>query len=446
MARLRIFDRLLGPRFLRRWAPASLFGRSLLIIILPIAIMQLAVVWLFFSAHEDTVTGRLSDGLAGEIAAIVQLYEENPAGIDQLSARAQSTLGLSVVFKPEDLPTLERRNFFRSIDRTLERALEEHLDHPFWFDTTRYPSNVAIWVKVEGGALSFVAPKDRAIATQGQVFIIYLAGATLILTAVAILFIRNQVRAIERLAAAADAFGKGVDVSSFKPHGAREVRQAGAAFIAMRGNIQRFMEQRTALLASVSHDLRTPLTRLKLELALAEPNSHTKAMARDLTEMEYMIDEYLDFARGEGGEPAEKIDLSALVGDIAANARRAGATVKVDSDGPVSVRARRSPLRRALANLIANAVSHGKTVAIGLEQVRGAVEITVDDDGPGIPEERYEDAFKPFNRLDEARNQNAKGVGLGLAIARDVARAHGGDIKLEKSPLGGLRAVMRLPA
>jgi two-component system osmolarity sensor histidine kinase EnvZ len=274
----------------------------------------------------------------------------------------------------------------------------------------------------------------------------WLAGATLLLTAVAVLFIRNQVRAIERLADAADQFGRGGDVEAFRPHGAREVRRAAEAFIAMRARIQRHIEQRTALLASVSHDLRTPLTRLKLELALARPDPRIEEMKGDLAEMEHMIDEYLDFARGEGGESVETVPVRRLIEEVSQGAARAGAQVSVDADPKLTTVGRPNALRRALANLVMNAAGHGDRVEVSARpRPAGGVEILIDDDGPGIPPERYEEAFKPFQRLDDARNQNEKGVGLGLAIARDVARGHGGDVTLEKSPLGGLRAVVRLP-
>jgi two-component system, OmpR family, osmolarity sensor histidine kinase EnvZ len=446
MAGRRLVTRLIGPRLARRLIPRSLFGRSLLIIILPIALMQLAVVWAFFTAHQDTVTSRLSEGLAGEIASIVTLYSEQPDRLPKIASLAQATVGLSVVYKPGPLPTSDRTSLFKSVDRALRRALDEHLDQAFWFDTTRYPNYVDIRVKVGDGALAFIAPRDRAFATQGHIFILYLFGATLILTAVAVLFIRNQVRAIERLAEAATLFGKGGDISSFKPHGAREVREAAAAFLDMKRNIQRHLEQRTTLLASVSHDLRTPLTRLNLELALADQTARTKAMKRDLAEMEHMIDEYLDFARGEGGEAVERLALIGIVDSVAEGARRGGAKVTVEGDVTLVAPVRPNALRRALANLTGNAAAHAAEVHITVRGDDGVVDIIVDDDGPGIEADRREEAFKPFSRLDESRNQNEKGVGLGLAIARDVARAHGGDLTLGTSPLGGLRATLSLPA
>jgi two-component system osmolarity sensor histidine kinase EnvZ len=301
-------------------------------------------------------------------------------------------------------------------------------------------------VKVKQGVLRILAPRDRAFATQGHIFVLWMAVATLVLTTVAVLFIRNQVRAIERLATAAEAFGRGADDPDFKPHGAREVRQAAQAFLDMKERLQRHIEQRTALLASVSHDLRTPLTRLKLELALAEPSSRLEEMKLDLAEMEHMIDEYLAFARGQGGESVETIGVRTLIEEVSEGAKRAGAQVSVDIDPALTTAVRPNGFKRAISNLVMNAAAHGERVEVTAHaRPLGGVEIRVDDNGPGIPPERYEEAFRPFSRLDEARNQNEKGVGLGLAIARDMARGHGGDVTLERSPLGGLRAVVRLP-
>jgi len=444
----RLAPRLL-QRLIKRSLPTSLFGRSLLIIILPVALMQIAVTWIFFDAHWQTVTSRLSDGLAGEVAWAVQGYQDDPSpeALQRIADRAEKSLNLSIALQPgRDLPQGRRTNAFAVVDRSLERALAQRLDEPFWFDTTRYPAYVDIRVKVDQGVIRILAPRDRAFATQGHIFVLWLAMATVLLTAIAILFIRNQTRTIERLAAAADAFGRGIDAPAFKPSGAREVRQAAHAFLAMKSRIQRHIDQRTALLASVSHDLRTPLTRLKLELALAEPGPRTAEMKRDLAEMEHMIDEYLAFARGEGGEAVETVTIKALIDEVSEGAIRAGARVTVAADPELTAKVRPNALKRALSNLVMNAASHGENVAVAASpRAAGGLEITVDDDGPGIPEDRYEDAFKAFNRLDESRNQNAKGVGLGLAIARDVARSHGGDITLDRSPLGGLRAIVRLP-
>ena len=442
-------SQLFWPRLLKRWMPTSLLGRSLLIIVLPVVIMQAAVTWAFFDANWQTVTSHLADGLAGDVSWLVDSYEDDPTPqrLANLQNRAEKTLDLSVALQPDaTLPKSKRASLFGPVDWSIKRALENQIDQPFWFDTARYPAYVDIRVQVKQGVLRIIAPRDRAFATQGHIFILWMILATVLLTGVAILFIRNQVRAIERLADAADAFGRGGDVPQFKPHGAREVRKAAHAFIAMKERIQRYVDQRTLLLASVSHDLRTPLTRLKLEVALAEPSPRLKAIKRDLAEMEHMIDEYLAFARGEDGEALEIVGLRGLIQEVSEGATRAGAQVQVDADGTLAANVRPNAFKRALSNLVMNAAVHGEHVEVAARaRPSGGVEILVDDDGPGIPPERYEDAFKPFSRLDESRNQNEKGVGLGLAIARDLARALGGDVTLDRSPMGGLRAVVRLP-
>ena len=279
---LRRFRRVLAPRFLKRFVPTSLFGRSLLIILLPVLVMQGAVTWAFFEAHWRTVTAQLSEGLAGDVGWDVGLYEANPTPqtAAAIAERAERQQSLSIVLLPGAvLPTVNHRSLFPAFDAALRTAVDDHLPEPFFIDSTRYPAYLDIRVKVKGGVLRIIAPRDRAFAARGNIFILWLTGATLLLTAVAILFIRNQVRAIERLAEAAEAFGKGDD-QRFKPHGAREVRQAGQAFLDMKERLLRHIDQRTILLASVSHDLRTPLTRLKLEAALAPPSPASTPSSR----------------------------------------------------------------------------------------------------------------------------------------------------------------------
>lgn len=438
--------RVLG-RFLKRQLPTSLWGRSLLIIVIPVLIMQGAVTWAFFDMHWQTVTARLSEGLAGDVAWVVESYEDDrsPANLAIIAGRAERSVRLSVDFRPEPLPEEEQRGPIGVIDRTVEAALAERLDRPFWFSTTRYPAHVDIRVQQPQGVLRIIAPRERAVATQAHIFVLWLMIATVMLMSVAILFIRNQVRAIERLADAAESFGRGEATPRFKPHGAREVRSAARAFMDMRDRISRHIDQRTALLASVSHDLRTPLTRLRLELALAPPFKRQSAMKGDLDEMEHMIDEYLAFARGEAGEERQSVVVRSLLAAAAEDAKRAGAVVEVDAPKDLTASIRPLAFKRALTNLAGNAAAHGDTVRLSARPVGDGVEIVIEDDGPGIPETMHEEAFRPFSRLDESRNQNRKGVGLGMAIARDVARGHGGDILLDRSDLGGLKAMIRLP-
>ncbi|MFC5388685.1 ATP-binding protein [Brevundimonas bullata] len=436
-------------RMIKRRLPSSLWGRSLLIIVLPVLIMQGAVTWAFFDAHWQAVTARLSEGLAGDVAWAAESYRDQPTpqNLTVIADRAERSMQLSIAFQEGAvLPKEQRRGALGVVDRTLEKALASRLDQPFWYDTTRYPAYVDIRVQEPGGVLRVIAPRERAVATQAHIFVLWLTVATVLLLGVAVLFIRNQVRAIERLADAAEAFGRGETVPRFKPHGAREVRAAASAFLDMRARIQRHIEQRTALLASVSHDLRTPLTRLRLELALAPPFKRAEAMKGDLDEMEHMIDEYLAFARGEAGEAIQAVSVPEMLRRAAEDARRAGAEVTVETPDELDAQLRPLAFRRALNNLAGNAAVHGEHVRLSARPLpSGGLEIAVEDDGPGIPEDMHEEAFRPFSRLDASRNQNSKGVGLGLAIARDVARGHGGDITLSRSDLGGLKASIRLP-
>ena len=436
-------------RWLKRRLPTSLWGRSLLIIIIPVLIMQGAVTFVFFDAHWQTVTSRLSEGLAGDVAWAAESYQDDPTpeNLALIVDRAQRNMQLSIAFQEDTkLPTEMRRGTIGVVDRTLEAALKSRLSQPFWFDTTRYPAYVDIRIQEADGVMRIIAPRERAVATQAHIFVLWLMIATALLLAVAVIFIRNQVRSIERLAEAAEAFGRGETVPRFKPHGAREVRAAATAFLEMRSRIQRHIDQRTAMLASVSHDLRTPLTRLRLELALAPPFKRAEAMRADMDEMEHMIDEYLAFARGEGGETPQTINVQEVLDRIASDARGAGAEVEVVVEPDLAITLRPMAFRRALGNLANNAASHGEHVRLSARHLpSGGVEFVVEDDGPGIPDDMHEEAFRPFSRLDPSRSQNRKGVGLGMAIARDVARGHGGDIILGRSDMGGLKASIRLP-
>ncbi len=443
------------PMFLKRNFPRTLMARVLLIIVLPIIIMQVLITWMFFDMHWETVTSKLSESLAGDIAWAVSAYEQDPSrgNLDKISGQADKSMQLSISLqRGQDLPENRRKSVFVPLDRTIDRALDHQLDNAYWFDTTRYPGYLDVRVKVKEGVLRFVVVKERAFATTGYIFIFWIVGATLVLTTVATLFIRNQVRAIERLAEAAEKFGRGEDDPNFKPYGATEVRSAARAFLEMKARIQRQIEQRTTLLASVSHDLRTPLTRLKLELAMTEQDTATERMKQDVSEMAYMIDEYLAFARGEIAENTDIATVRGVIESVQESTKRAGHSLQVIfPEEDAAVRIKVLSIQRALTNLVMNGFHYGKTVRLtgelfvdalkGVRQVR----LFIDDDGPGIAAEKREEAFKPFSRLDDARNQNIKGVGLGLAIARDIVRGHGGDLTLDVSPMGGLRAMISLP-
>jgi two-component system osmolarity sensor histidine kinase EnvZ len=329
----------------------------------------------------------------------------------------------------------------------MNRTFGMQFDTHYLFHATDLGQFVNLQVQLKEGVLDLVIQKKRLVAASADVFVLWMVVSSLVLIAVAILFLRGQVRPIERLAFAAEAFGKGRAVPDFKPYGASEVRRAAQAFITMRERIERYLQQRTEMLAGVSHDLKTPLTRMRLQLAIMGDGVDVAPLRDDLREMEHMLDEYLDFARGEGGEDMQSVDLAELVEETVAMAQRSGANGRLRTEGmaPVTLAVRRQSLKRCLTNLIDNALKYGSHVVVALRRSDRFVEILIDDDGPGIPQARREEAFRPFHRLDEGRNLQRGGVGLGLAIARDAARAHGGELVLADSPLGGLQAKLRLP-
>jgi two-component system osmolarity sensor histidine kinase EnvZ len=433
---------------LKRFLPRGLFGRSLIIIVAPIILLLSIITYVFFERDLDTTTRRLARDVAADIAMLVAL-EDNHMGADRLRLRALAArqLDYKIGFVPGQDIAPATTPPTSTIDVALDDILEQRIGANRDFRTMRVGNDFEIRVEVHDGVLEVLVPRDRVTVSKPDIFVAWMLGSALLLVGVAILFLRNQVRPIERLARAADSFGKGRAVPDFKPYGATEVRRAAQAFITMRERIERHVSQRTEMLAGVSHDLKTPLTRLKLALAMMPDDNDTDSMRGDIAEMEHMLDEYLAFARGEGGEDSTLTDLGELVRDTAEAAARArqrgGVTVMGPEHFEVSVK--RAGLRRVLANLIDNALKHGSAVIVTMTHDARLVEIAVEDNGPGIPEARREEAFRPFHRLDQGRNLQSGGSGLGLAIARDIARAHGGDILLDKSSMGGLKATIRLP-
>ena len=433
---------------INRVLPRSLLGRSLLIIVTPLILLQVVSTWVFYDSHWETVTRRLAGSLAGDVAAVIELMRRSagPADYPGIFDLAANTMRLQMAHEPggvlPDAAVAARQNL---VDVKLSVALEDIVGRPFRIDTRSLEKVVEIRVQLDDGVLQVLAPRRRLFSSTTYVFILWMVGTSLVLFAVATVFMLNQVRPIRRLAAAADDFGKGRDVPDFKLEGAVEVRQAAAAFNLMRNRIRRQIAQRTEMLAGVSHDLRTPLTRMKLQLAMLGDGPEVADLRADVAEMEKMLGGYLAFARGEGGEQPEPTDLGLLLRDLVAGALRDGATIDLEAEPGLVVPLRPDAFRRCLTNLIGNARRHARTVAIRALRRGAAIEITVDDDGPGIPPDQREEVFRPFYRLDPSRNPETGGIGLGLTIARDVMRGHGGDLVLTDSPLGGLRARLRLP-
>ena len=434
---------------LKSFLPRGLFGRSLIIIVAPIVLLQAIIAYVFFERDLDTTTRRLARDVAADMAMLVAL-EDNHQGPqrERLRALAARQLDYRIRFLPGQNLAPFHGQLTSTIDVALDDILEQRIGADRDFRTARIGDEFEIKVDVHDGVLAVLVPRDRVTVSKPDIFILWMVGSSLLLMTIAIIFLRNQVRPIERLARAADSFGKGRAVPDFKPYGATEVRRAAQAFITMRERIERHVTQRTEMLAGVSHDLKTPLTRLKLALAMMpDDDAEIGSMRHDVAEMEHMLDEYLAFARGEGGEDTALTNLGELVRDTVAAAERArpGTPIAMTVPDSVLVSVRRAGLRRVLANLLDNALKHGRKIAVSLTRDERLVEIAVEDDGPGIPQPRREEAFRPFHRLDEGRNLQSGGSGLGLSIARDIARSHGGDIVLDQSAMGGLKATVRLP-
>ena len=433
--------------------PKGLYARSLIIIILPMIILQAVVAYFFMERHWRNVTGRLSQAVVGEIGMIIDVYEGDPRPMagTLVSNIAQERFGHNVSFiahdplSPLSLPQTNRpKMFYNFLDKILAREIQRQIKKPYWIDTVTNDNLIEIRIDLGEKVMRIVTRRSLAYASNAHIFLVWMIGSSLVLILIAVLFLRNQIRPIVRLSAAAESFGKGRDID-FRPRGAREVRQAGRAFIEMKRRIERAMDQRTAMLNGVSHDLRTILTRFRLSIEMMEDGPDKDPMLKDVGEMSRMLEAYLAFARGDASEAAVEVDLPALMREIQQAEERQGHIVDVHFSGEQTVTVRPDAFRRLLSNLVANASRYGTKVIISAVHDIRWLTVHIDDDGPGILAHNRMEVFKPFVRLDEARNQDESGTGLGLSIARDIARSHGGDITLSESPQGGLRASVRVP-
>ena len=433
--------------------PKGLYARALLIILVPIVLLESVLAFVFLERHWNQVTRRLSEATARDVATVVELFETTEFAKDQsrLIDLAQNKLALTSlqVLPPGDLPSKEPRPFLGLLDRALSEEIRHQVKRDAWIDTVGQSDHVEIRIKLDTATLRFVAPRSQIYASNSHIFLVWMVGTSLVLISAAVLLLRNQIRPILRLAEAADSFGKGRGFpEDFRPRGAREVRQAAQAFVEMRDRITQHVEQRTTMLAGVSHDLRTVLTRFKLELALFGEGPEVSALKSDVNEMQHMLEDYLAFARGDGGETASDTNVRELLTEIHEDAEHYGPDIVVEMSRrrrDLVVPLKRQALKRAILNLVSNAARFGDTVVLRATTDRGWLSIDVEDDGPGIPKSERDNVFRAFYRIDHARNQDKGNTGLGLAIARDIARSHGGDIKLADSRLGGLKATILLP-
>ena len=444
MARRPVFPTGLAQA-LKRMMPRGLLGRSLLIVLVPLVVVQAVALQVFYGTHMSIVSRRLSAAIAGELALVIDGMERYPADRAHIMAAAAERLELPMRVVPGIAlePQHGRPPPLELLERSLVVALDERLRRPVALDWQSDSTAVVLRVAINDALLEVDVPRKRLFVGTLYLFVLWLVGSALLLFAIAALFMRNQVRSIRRLGSAMDAFGRGHDTAALRPSGATEVRQAAAAFNVMQDRVRRFLAQRTQMLAGVSHDLRTPLTRMRLGLAVMKSDEANRQDIADLTadleEMDRMIGGYLAFVRGVGAEKAEQTELAPLLDEVARRARRAGAEVTVECAPGIALPLRAEAFGRAVTNLVDNARRHGRHVVVAARQQTGAVGITVDDDGPGIAPERRDDVFRAFE------SGKGGGTGLGLTIALDVVRAHGGDIALEDSPQGGLRARITVP-
>ncbi|HLN24915.1 MAG TPA: ATP-binding protein [Patescibacteria group bacterium] len=443
-------------RLVKSILPRGLLGRSLLILVSPLVLLQLVSAYVFYGTHWNVVTRRLATGLAGDIGAVIELMRTFPAPDNRVKIFAAAGYPMGLEFSMEDGGILDKTGMLGaaskletdvtgySLKSNLLDAMAERVGRPVFIDAKDPDRDIDIRIQLPNGVLDVHAPRKRLYSPTTTIFVLWMVGTSMLLLGIATIFMRNQVRSVRRLAAAADSFGKGRDVPNYKAEGAAEVRQAAAAFTQMRDRIKRQMAQRTEMLAGVSHDLRTPLTRMKLQLAMMDCDGIAE-LHEDVSDMERMVEGYLAFARGEGGEKAEPTELVALIEDVVAKLRREGAAIDLHCEEELTLPLRPHAIHRCLMNLVGNAVRYAHHVAVRAGRREDAVEVIIDDDGPGIPADMRDAVFKAFLRLEGSRNPATGGVGLGLTIARDVARGHGGEILLEDSPLGGLRVRIRLP-
>lgn len=436
--------------WVKKFFPRTLFARSLLIIVIPVLLLQVVTTLVFVDNHWRKVTSRLAFAVAGEISIIADQLDKSHSEEDarRISDLYAQKLDLLVTFEPHGTitPQTEIRGAWGPFTAdALSKAMNKQVRRPFSLSFSPEDNWVNIGVQLDSGVLRVLALERRLYSSSANIFLMWVLGTSVILFAISVFFMRNQIRPIRRLALMAERMGKGQNIDSFKPEGAREVRLAARAFIDMHHRITRQVEQRTAMLAGVSHDLRTPLTRLKLGMSFMGDSADVKDLKQDVVDMENMINSYLGFLRGDGDEATESIALLDIITKIADATRRHGKNIHVDVSPNIMISVRPMAFERAVQNLVSNAEKYGEEIWISAKDKIDEVVIMVDDNGEGLPPELFEDVFKPFYRADQSRNVLTGGVGLGLPIVRDITHAHGGEVHLDKSPKGGLRAIITLP-
>ena len=429
--------------YLKKILPKQLFYRSLIIVAAPIIIMQITISIVFFDSLWIKTKKGMARALVNEIATFIDTYENENNDKEQIIKLFENHLQFNIKYETnKNFPDIFTERWFSPIDRSLRRELKSQ-NFNYWFDTTGYKNLIDLKLKYKNGYFQFFIPRERLTTTPVRLFALWITLPAVLVIFIAILFLKNQTRPITKLAEASEKFGKGEDVEDYRPSGALEIRKAGLEFDRMRKRILRHLNQRSEMLSGISHDLRTPLTRIKLQLAFIKDKEITNKLSRDVDEMEKMLNEYLQFSRSNFTEKSEKFNLSELIMSIVK--KYENKNILVDQKTEVFFSGRKNLIQRSLNNLLDNAINFSKNIKVTQQKIKRSILILVEDDGPGIPSSEYENVFKPFYKVDKSRNQTRSGVGLGLSIASDIVRSHGGNIELGKSEMGGLKIKIVLP-
>ncbi len=432
-------------KYLKKILPKQLFYRSLLIVATPIIIMQITISIVFFDSLWIKTNKGMTRALVNEISTFVEAYNNENYDKEEITNLFSVYQDLNIEFiQDENFNYNFDERWFSPIDRTLRRELKSRFGpKDFWFNTTSYKELIDLRIKYQSGYFKFLVPRDRITSSSARIFALWITLPAILVIFIAILFLKNQTRPITKLAEASEKFGKGEDVEEYRPSGAMEIRKAGLEFDRMRKRILRHLNQRSEMLSGISHDLRTPLTRIKLQLAFIKDKEITTKLSRDVDEMEKMLNEYLQFSRSNFTEKNEEFNLSEMI--ISTVKKYEDRNILIDQEKEIYFSGRKNLIQRCLNNLLDNAVNFSKKIKIKQQKIKKSILIYIEDDGPGIPSSEYENVFKPFYKIDKSRNQTKSSVGLGLSIASDIIRSHGGNIELGKSEMGGLKIKIVLP-
>ena len=430
-------------KFFKNLLPKQLFYRALLIVAAPIIILQITISIVFFDSLWIKTNKGMTRALIGEVKFFIEAYDNEQYNKDSLTKLFSDTQNIKANYVPHKMMPLDDfERWFSPMDRTLRRELKSKFNN-YWFDTTTFKDSIDLKIKYLNGYFQFEIPKNRVANSSARIFALWITLPAFLLIAIALIFLKNQTRPIINLARASEKFGRGEDVGEYRPSGALEIRQAGYEFERMRKRIIRHLNQRSEMLSGISHDLRTPLTRIKLQLAFIKDKQLSNKLSGDVIEMEKMLNEYLQFSKNRSNEKGEKFNLSKLLDDTIKKYNNKNIEIEISQN--ILFHGKKTLINRCISNLLDNAVKYGKNIKVNLKKSNNNIILLIDDDGPGIPKNEYENVFKPFYKIDKSRNETKSSVGLGMSIASDIIQSHGGNIKLEKSILKGLRVKITLP-